>query len=111
MRFPWPGRRTESLHDYAGALVPLEEAHLHSHSARCGRTEFEDVPDDAASDPGDAFKDRDDEGTGILEMSAAEYTIEGLRKAVRRGERGKQSSEYESTGLLPACCPVCWPPC
>lgn len=114
MRRIWRRARTESVHDYAGVLVPLDEAHLHSHSARCGRTEFEDAPDDAASDQGDAGKDRDDEGTGMLEMSAAEYSIEGLRKAVRSGERGKQWSEYESTkqwSLDRALLLMPWSPC
>lgn len=98
MRVAWPGTRVESVHDYAGVLVPLDEAHLHGHSARCGRTEFEDAPPgDDASDQGDPGKDADDEGAGMLEMSAAEYSIEGLRKEVRSGERGKTWTEYEST--------------
>lgn len=96
MRLIWRGFRTESVHDYVGVLIPLDEAHLHSHSARCGRTEFEDAADDAESDLGEGGKDRDDEGAGMLEMSAAEYSIEGLKREVRKGERGKRSSEYES---------------
>lgn len=92
----------ESVHDYAGVQVPLEEAHLHSHSARTGRAEFEEVrqDDDEERDaaPGhedDADKDPDHEGTGMLQMSAAEYTIEGLRRAVRHGEKGRTCTEYE----------------
>jgi hypothetical protein len=87
----------ESVDSYAGVLVPLEEAHLHSHSARIGRCEFEEVPqddDDAASDDGDSGKDRETETQGMLEMSAAEYTIEGLKKQVRRGRKG-QWTDYE----------------
>lgn len=98
--------RIESVHDYAGVQVPLEEAHLHSHSARTGRAEFEEVRQDddderaaAAAAPGssddDADKDPDHEGTGMLQMSAAEYTIEGLRRAVRHGEKGRTCTEYE----------------
>ena len=95
--------RPESVHDYAGVLVPLEEAHLHSHSARSGRTEFEERRDveDEGADPlmqGDdeADKDRESgEGTGMLQMSAAEYTIEGLRREMRQGERGRVWTEYE----------------
>lgn len=103
MRGVWRGFRTESVADYTGVLVPLEEAHLHGHSARSGRTEFEEAApepdDDAASDDGDNFKDRENEGTGMLEMSAAEYSIEGLRKEVRRGGKGRWT-DYESEFLF-----------
>lgn len=85
--------RIESVHDYAGVLVPLEEAHLHSHSARTGRSEFESRLDDA--DDGVRGKDEDSERQGMLVMDAAEYTIEGLRKETREGRRG-QWTEYES---------------
>jgi MFS family permease len=83
-------------------LVPLEEAHLHSHSARVGRTEFEDASDDGASDGVDADddgKDSDHEG-GMLLMRAAEYSIEGLRREVRRGGKGKTWTEYELKSKL-----------
>ncbi|KAL1869421.1 hypothetical protein VTK73DRAFT_3158 [Phialemonium thermophilum] len=93
-------RRATSLHDYVGVVVPLQEAHLHSHSARCGRTEFEDVSNDATSDDDEGPKDHHDEGTGMLEMSAAEYSIEGLRKAVRRGGKGRRWSDYEMKSKL-----------
>jgi hypothetical protein len=93
------GGRTESVHDYIGVLVPLEEAHLHSHSARTGKCEFEEAREDENEDLVDgegAGKDGDqDEGTGMLQMSAAEYSIEGLRREVRKGERGQQGTEYE----------------
>lgn len=82
------GGRVESVHDYVGVLVSLEEAHLHSHSARTGKCEFEDVRDEESEglvDEEEAGKDGDSgEGTGMLQMSAAEYTIEGLRMAVRK---------------------------
>lgn len=90
--------RVESVHDYAGVLVSLEDAHLHSHSARTGRVEFEaplSAPDD---DDVDAPKDSE-EGDGMLLMDAAEYTIEGLRKEMRRGRRG-QWTEYEIKSKL-----------
>ncbi|KXJ91019.1 major facilitator superfamily domain-containing protein [Microdochium bolleyi] len=110
--FTWRFARQESVHDYAGVLVPLEEAHLHSHSARSGKTEFEEPPDAAGTqdynpigveegsrEPED--KDDEDEGTGMLQMSAAEYTIDGLRREVRRGgERGQQWSSYELKSKL-----------
>ncbi|PNY27443.1 MFS-type transporter [Tolypocladium capitatum] len=83
----------ESVNDYAGVLVPLEEAHLHSHSARTGRTEFESRHDDTDDDA--RSKDEDSERQGMLMMDAAEYTIEGLRKETREGRRGIWT-EYES---------------
>ncbi|CAJ2502903.1 Uu.00g102970.m01.CDS01 [Anthostomella pinea] len=97
--------RQESVHDYVGVLVPLEEAHLHSHSARSGRTEFEEAqasPDDVGIDEpeSEAAKDGENEGTGMLQMSAAEYSIEGLRRDVRKGERGQRWSEYELKSKL-----------
>ncbi|KAI3326045.1 sugar transporter [Xylariaceae sp. AK1471] len=98
--------RRESVNDYIGVLVPLEEAHLHGHSARCGKTEFEDArdgsddanadsDDDEETELGGAFKHGDNEGTGMLQMNAAEYTIEGLRRDVRKGETGRRWTEYE----------------
>ncbi len=87
----WPGARAESVDDYAGVLIALDEAHLHSHSARSGRTEYEEPPGEE-----DVGKDAENEATGMLEMRAAEYSLEGLRREVRRGGRG-QWSEYEST--------------
>lgn len=93
-----------SVTDYPGVLVPLDQAHLHSHSARTGHTEYEDVSDDAESDGPDeseSTKDSDNEGTGMLLMSAAEYSIEGLRREVRRGGKGRTWTDYEcETNLL-----------
>lgn len=98
----WWGLRNSntaaSASDYGGVLIPLDQAHLHSHSARCGRTEYEEVPghDPEEEEDGEDPKDsHGDEGTGMLEMSAAEYSIEGLRKEVRKGGGGTRSS-YES---------------
>ncbi|KAK3325896.1 major facilitator superfamily domain-containing protein [Apodospora peruviana] len=98
----WTRRRTESVNDYTGVLIPLDEAHLHSHSYRSGRSEFEGSLDDDASDTeaGSGGKDHEDEGTGMLEMSAAEYSIEGLRKEVRRGGTGEKWTEYEMKSKL-----------
>jgi hypothetical protein len=67
-----------------------------------GRCEFEEAPreendhgDDGENgvDCGAAAKDGESESRGMLEMSAAEYTIEGLRKETRRG--GRRWTEYE----------------
>ncbi|KAI0156803.1 sugar transporter [Xylariaceae sp. FL1272] len=102
--------RRESVHDYVGVLIPLEEAHLHSHSARCGKTEFEharlsgdDFDPDAEDEENEfstSFKNRENEGTGMLQMDAAEYTIEGLRRDVRKGEPGRRWTEYELKSKL-----------
>ncbi|PWI75166.1 hypothetical protein PCL_05824 [Purpureocillium lilacinum] len=99
MRLSWRlglGRR-ETVHDYVGVLIPLEEAHHHSHSARTGRTEFESRHD-ATDDVGHG-KDEDNEAHGMLEMDAAEYTIEGLRQETRQGRQG-QWTEYEIKSKL-----------
>ncbi|KKY34323.1 putative membrane transporter [Diaporthe ampelina] len=101
-RLRWRGLRTESVDNFSGVLVPLDQAHLHSHSARCGRTEFEELPahgDDDDDDDDDAKDRGGDEGSGMLEMSAAEYSIEGLRKEVRRGGGGMRS-DYELKSML-----------
>ncbi|KAK5661549.1 hypothetical protein OQA88_11457 [Cercophora sp. LCS_1] len=96
----WTGRRVESTDDYLGVLVPLEEAHQHSHSYRIGRRPvFDDSSDDGASD--DAIKvGGDDEGTAMLEMSIPDYSIEGLRKEVRRGGKGEKWTAYEMKSKL-----------
>ncbi|KAI1751295.1 sugar transporter [Xylaria castorea] len=107
--------REESVHDYIGVLVPLEEAHFHSHSARCGKTEFEedrrgsddgntnadlDGDEDEETALGTSYKNSDNEGEGMLQMDAAEYTIEGLRRDVRKGEPGRRWTEYELKSKL-----------
>lgn len=82
----------ESVDNYLGVVVPLEEAHLHSHSRRTGKCEFEErpTPDEDDEDRGKYGE----ESQGMLEMSAAEYSIEGLRKEVRKGKG--DATEYES---------------
>lgn len=104
-RLRWRGFRAESADSYTGVLIPLDQAHRHSHSARCGRTEYEGSPDDnvAYEEDDDSLKDQagvDVEGTGMLEMSAAEYSIEGLRREVQRGEDGART-DYESRFMHP----------
>lgn len=91
--------RTESVNNYEGVLVSLEEAHLHSHSARVGRVEFENQDESAGDDDDDDVNSiKDDQGEGMLLMNAAEYTIEGLRASMRQGKRG-QWTDYESECL------------
>ena len=98
MRISWHlgTGRVESVDDYTGVLVPLERAHLYSASARAGKTEFEAPHDDEeVLEDGDEPKPRDQENEGMLQMNAAEYTIEGLRQETREGRRG-QWTTYES---------------
>lgn len=94
--WPWKRGRTEAAHSYADVLIPLEEAYLHSHSARTGRTEFETRDDD--DDGSDKDGDGEEERQGMLQMNAAEYTIEGLRKSTREGNRGIWTT-YESENI------------
>ncbi|KAK0758995.1 hypothetical protein N5P37_008482 [Trichoderma harzianum] len=92
--------RTESVNNYEGVLVSLEEAHLHSHSARVGRVEFENQDESAGDDDDDDVNSvKDDQGEGMLLMNAAEYTIEGLRAEMRQGKRG-QWTDYEIKSKL-----------
>lgn len=86
---PWP--RTPSSFDFERVIIPLEDAHLHSYSARLG-TESPDLMKDPDVDEGG--KDTEHEETGMLEMSVSEYSIEGLRREVRKGARGAPS-QYE----------------
>lgn len=90
------GRRPDTVDDFPGVLIPLDEAHLHSHSSRATGSGAARQPDDDAFDDDGGPKDGDDEDTGMLEMSTTpEYSIEGLRKEVRRGGRGRQWTAYE----------------
>ncbi|GAB1314000.1 Sugar transporter [Madurella fahalii] len=95
-------RRADTVDDFPGVLVPLDEAHLHSHSYRARGSSSERPPaDDALDDDDCRGKDGDGEDTGMLEMSTIpEYSIEGLRKEVRRGGREKQWTAYELKSKL-----------
>lgn len=72
-------------------VIPLEDAHLHSHAARTGGTspDLSNNVDDDVEDDAAAGKSGSDEGTGMLEMSVSEYSIEGLRREIRQGSRGE----------------------
>lgn len=102
--------RVESVHNYPGALIPLEQAHLHSHSARsASRTQAlaayeEDIALDELNYDGEAgeaspAKEGDSESQGMLPQRAGEYTIAGLRRAVRQGGKDKWT-EYELKSKL-----------
>ncbi|KAI6326480.1 hypothetical protein MCOR29_003435 [Pyricularia oryzae] len=96
----WP-LRVETTASYAGVLIPLEEAHLYSHSARSGRTEYEESPSTADNNNDDeAGGKRGGEEAGMLEMRAAEYSIEGLRREVRLGSGGTRPIAYEMKSKL-----------
>lgn len=80
-------------------IVPLEDAHLHSYAARHGgAAKPEDDIEDVEEESG--VKSSEHEGTGMLEMSVSEYSIEGLRREIRKGSRGKLT-EYERMFLRP----------
>lgn len=115
---PWPAASAPP--DYSAVVIPLEQAHLHSHSARCGRTtEYDEVPGAAADDPedggGKGAGDDAGEMETMLEIDAAEYSISGLRNEVRRGERregGKGTAGvYESEFVAVCSCPGGWEGC
>lgn len=91
-----PRPRTPSSLDRV--IVPLEDAHLHSYAARRGGAEArpEDDIEDVEGESG--AKGSEHEGTGMLEMNVSEYSIEGLRREIRKGSRGKLT-EYERTSL------------
>lgn len=94
----WTGNGASTAADYSSAVVPLEEAHLHSHSYRLRkRSEPERRLDgDVSDDEDDVAKDGDEEDTRMLAMGRnPEYSIEGLREEVRQGGRGKAWTDYE----------------
>ena len=98
---PWSGYRSESVDDYPGVLVALEEAHLHSHTSRSRPiSDLDDGLPGPNGEGGHHHKDpADDEDTGmLLEMGTEpEYSIGGLRREVRRGNKGGEKwTDYES---------------
>ncbi|KAK4248779.1 major facilitator superfamily domain-containing protein [Corynascus novoguineensis] len=113
LSMPWTWRRSETALDYASAVIPLDEAHQHSHSyrlrprpesgRRLGDEGLDGANDDDVDDDDDgADKDGNEGDTAMLVMTsaAAEYSIEGLRKEVRRGRRGENWTAYEMKSKL-----------
>lgn len=91
LRWNFPRRAPPSLDR---VIVPLEDAHLHSYAARAGGGAVgprvsEDLEDGEEPGPKGSHEE-----TGMLEMSVSEYSIEGLRREVRKGSRA-QLTEYE----------------
>lgn len=70
------------MRDYAGVLVPLREAHLHSHSARTGA---DDEPPAKA-----------EERRGMLAGDDAAYLVDGLRREMRHGRCRWSECEIKS---------------
>ncbi|KAL2758185.1 hypothetical protein ACRALDRAFT_1061403 [Sodiomyces alcalophilus JCM 7366] len=89
---------TETVDNYIGVAVPLEEAHWYSHSHRTGKAALQERSDDEEEDG--RFKDADaDEAHGMLEGNAvSEYTIAGLRREIGAGRR--DSTDYELKSKL-----------
>lgn len=107
----------ETVDSYLGVLVPLEKAHEYSHSAKEGKTEFEesdyvvdediearlsaaDRHDRARTDEIDGLDDGKEydgnEAQGMLQTDASEYTIEGLRAEMRKGQGGGPHGTWTS---------------
>ncbi|KAG5948646.1 hypothetical protein E4U53_006221 [Claviceps sorghi] len=95
------GRRVESVDDYAGVLIPLEEAHLHGLFARSGQTQSASPGDNHGGDveSADEGKTGDGESQAMLQMEEADYTIDSLRAEMRQGRQG-QWTDYEVKSRL-----------
>lgn len=93
MRISWRlgSGYVESVDDYIGVLVPLEEAHLYSQAAKAKSASHGGKQEENEMDDLEMKEERE----GMLGGDAAEYTIEGLRKEMREGRRG-QWTTYES---------------
>lgn len=94
LRWNVPRPRTPSSLDRV--IIPLEDAHLHSHAARVGGVQPHDSDDDDEDVEGEPGPKSSHEETGMLEMSVSEYSIEGLRREVRKGSHA-QLTDYERT--------------
>lgn len=79
----------ESVDDYVGVLVPLEQAHLYNQSAKKATSQPQE------DDEVEETKDGDYEMQGMLQKNAGEYSIESLRREMREGRQG-QWTTYES---------------
>ena len=104
----------------ADVVVPLDQAHLYSHSGRTrARAKTKSTANGSENDDGTALLDRNDgvgssaddgkdrEGDGEEEGGGDEedrrgesYSIEGLRMEIRRGEKGEGWGEYERKYLF-----------
>ncbi|KAH8699671.1 major facilitator superfamily domain-containing protein [Ilyonectria robusta] len=88
----------ESVDDYVGVLVPLEQAHLYGQSAKSGKKARSQTQDDDQLDD-EETKDGDYEMQGMLQKNVGGYTIEGLRREMREGRQGRWTT-YEIKSKL-----------
>ncbi|KAH6899907.1 major facilitator superfamily domain-containing protein [Thelonectria olida] len=99
MRISWRlgSGHVESVDDYTGVLVPLDQAHRYTQSAKSkGKSRAQpDEEDDGIEET----KDGDYEMQGMLHAKANEYSIEGLRREMREGRQG-QWTTYEIKSKL-----------
>ncbi|CAG7560101.1 unnamed protein product [Fusarium equiseti] len=97
MRISWRlgSGYVESVDDYVGVLVPLEEAHLYSQAAKAKRASHGEKREEGELDDLEMKEERE----GMLGGDSAEYTVEGLRKEMREGRRG-QWTTYEIKSKL-----------
>uniref|UniRef100_A0A8H7NGA2 Major facilitator superfamily (MFS) profile domain-containing protein n=1 Tax=Bionectria ochroleuca TaxID=29856 RepID=A0A8H7NGA2_BIOOC len=96
----WGLRHVESVDDYLSVLIPLDKAHLYSHSAKQGRAGSASRREDAEVGDADEEKDGENETSGMLHGHAGEYSIEGLRKEMRQGNQGKWTSNEIKSKLI-----------
>ncbi|KAF4982873.1 hypothetical protein FZEAL_1569 [Fusarium zealandicum] len=96
MRISWRlgSGYVESVDDYIGVLIPLEEAHLYSLSAKTKEASHGEKEEGEMDD-----LEVKEERQGMLGGDAGEYTIEGLRKEMREGRQGKWTT-YEIKSKL-----------
>lgn len=111
-------RRTESVHDYMGVLVPLNQAHLYSFSLREGRDDSaqsapvldEDIEarlnsvderrsgeEDGENEDLEAQKyEENNEAQGMLQKpsSGSEYSVESLKAEMRQGTGGGPNGRW-----------------
>ncbi|WAO89615.1 MFS domain-containing protein [Fusarium falciforme] len=96
MRISWRlgSGYVESVDDYIGVLVPLDEAHLFSQVAKSKKSS-ENEKVEGELDDLEAKEERE----GMLGGDPGEYTIEGLRKEMREGRQGRWTT-YEIKSKL-----------
>ncbi|KAG9251272.1 major facilitator superfamily domain-containing protein [Emericellopsis atlantica] len=100
----WGFRRKETVDDYIGILIPLDKAHLYSHSAKHGKLNYEHVNDadmeellddvEMQERQGEDEHETENETRGMLQTRAFEYSIKGLRAETRRGQGSGRNGSW-----------------